>query len=72
MLPELRSKEEQTQTLGKEYSSADRLMNKSEVAELLKRHKLMVSDRFVYEEDMLAWKSWLSSARGRKLSASAE
>lgn len=54
MLPELRSKEDQTQTLGKEYSSADSLMNKSEVAELLKRHKLMVSDRFVYEEDMLA------------------
>jgi hypothetical protein len=54
MLPELSSKEDQTQTLGKEYSSADSLMNKSEVAELLKRHKLMVSDRFVYEEDMLA------------------
>jgi UDP-glucose 4-epimerase len=54
MLPELRSKEEQTQTLGKEYSSADGLMTKSEVAELLRRHKLMPSERFVYEEDMLA------------------
>jgi FlaA1/EpsC-like NDP-sugar epimerase len=54
MLPELRSKEEDAPALGKEYSSADSLMNKSEVAELLKRHKLMVSERFVYEEDMLA------------------
>jgi hypothetical protein len=29
-------------------------MNKEAVAELLKKHKLMVGDRFVYEEDMLA------------------
>ncbi|HJP95005.1 MAG TPA: polysaccharide biosynthesis protein [Pyrinomonadaceae bacterium] len=54
MLPELRSKDEHIEALGKEYSSADNLMSKSQVAELLKRHKLMVSDRFVYEEDMLA------------------
>jgi FlaA1/EpsC-like NDP-sugar epimerase len=54
MLPELRVEEDQQPTLGKEYSSADILMNKTEVAELLTRHHLMVGDRFVYEEDMLA------------------
>ncbi|MBA3241143.1 MAG: polysaccharide biosynthesis protein, partial [Acidobacteria bacterium] len=54
MLPELRVDEEEQGTLGKEYSSADGLMNKAEVTELLRRHHLMVGDRFVYEEDMLA------------------
>jgi FlaA1/EpsC-like NDP-sugar epimerase len=54
MLPELRSKEEIRGALGKEYSSADSLMNKAQVTQLLKKHKLMVGDRFVYEEDMLA------------------
>jgi hypothetical protein len=29
-------------------------MTREEVAELLERHELMVGDRFVYEEDMLA------------------
>jgi FlaA1/EpsC-like NDP-sugar epimerase len=54
MLPELRSTEKIEGALGKEYSSADKIMNKAEVTELLKKHKLMVGDRFVYEEDMLA------------------
>ncbi|MDT7604817.1 MAG: hypothetical protein QOF61_2814 [Acidobacteriota bacterium] len=54
MLPELRSAEEKLTPLGKEYSSADNVMNREQVAELLRRHKLMISDRFVYEEDMLA------------------
>jgi UDP-glucose 4-epimerase len=54
MLPELRADEGEQETLGKEYSSADSLMNKAEVAEMLRRHNLMVGDRFVYEEDMLA------------------
>ncbi|HKR01607.1 MAG TPA: polysaccharide biosynthesis protein [Pyrinomonadaceae bacterium] len=54
MLPELRSDEEEKSTLGREYSSSDNLMNKAEVGELLTRHKLMIGDRFVYEEDMLA------------------
>ncbi|HZH92028.1 MAG TPA: polysaccharide biosynthesis protein [Pyrinomonadaceae bacterium] len=54
MLPELRSSDEIKKPLGKEYSSSDDLMNKEAVAELLKKHKLMVGDRFVYEEDMLA------------------
>lgn len=54
MLPELRSDADVKGTLEKEYSSADNLMNRAEVAELLRRHKLMPGDRFVYEEDMLA------------------
>lgn len=54
MLPELRSDAEVKGTLEKEYSSADNLMNRVEVAELLRRHQLMPGDRFVYEEDMLA------------------
>jgi FlaA1/EpsC-like NDP-sugar epimerase len=54
MLPELRADEGAQETLGKEYSSADSLMDKAEVAEMLRRHNLMVGDRFVYEEDMLA------------------
>jgi len=53
MLPELR-REETANPIGKEYSSADDVMNREQVAELLKTHKLMVADRFVYEEDMLA------------------
>lgn len=54
MLPELRSAEEKQTPLGKEYSSADNVMTREQVAELLRRHKLMIGDRFVYEEDMLA------------------
>ncbi|HVF56486.1 MAG TPA: polysaccharide biosynthesis protein [Pyrinomonadaceae bacterium] len=54
MLPELRSSEEVKSPLGKEYSSSDDLMDKVQVSALLKQHKLMVGDRFVYEEDMLA------------------
>jgi FlaA1/EpsC-like NDP-sugar epimerase len=54
MLPELRPPEEKLEPLGREYSSADNVMNRDEVGELLRSHKLMVGDRFVYEEDMLA------------------
>jgi FlaA1/EpsC-like NDP-sugar epimerase len=54
MLPELRSHDDEQPTIGKEYSSADGIMDKSAVADLLRHHNLMVGDRFVYEEDMLA------------------
>ena len=54
MLPELLDGEEAGETLGREYSSADDLMTGEQVRELLERHELMVGDRFVYEEDMLA------------------
>jgi FlaA1/EpsC-like NDP-sugar epimerase len=53
MLPELRKTSEGT-PLGREYSSSDDLMNLDQLAELLGRHKLMIEDRLVFEEDMLA------------------
>ncbi len=54
MLPELHQEKDSGTPIGREYSSADDLMSKQEVETLLRTHKLMVSDRFVYEEDMLA------------------
>ena len=54
MLPELRSADDTPNPIGQEYSSADNVMSCDAVAELLKNHKLMIDDRFVYEEDMLA------------------
>lgn len=54
MLPELRGDGDEGKPLGREYSSMDDLMNKEQVGDLLRKHKLMVTDRFVYEEDMLA------------------
>lgn len=55
MLPELCGEEEAgSSPLGREYSSRDDLMSREQVVALLERHSLMVGDRFVYEEDMLA------------------
>jgi FlaA1/EpsC-like NDP-sugar epimerase len=54
MLPELLDDEETEAPLGREYSSAEDVMTRAEVTKLLERHGLMVGDRFVYEEDMLA------------------
>lgn len=54
MLPELLSGEKIDNPIGREYSSADNVMTGAEVSELLQRHNLMIGDRFVYEEDMLA------------------
>jgi UDP-glucose 4-epimerase len=53
MLPELVSTKAEN-PLEKEYSSNDILMSKQELTELLKNHELMVEDRLVYTEDMLA------------------
>lgn len=53
MLPELVSAKAEN-PLEKEYSSNDILMSKQELTELLKKHGLMVEDRLVYTEDMLA------------------
>jgi FlaA1/EpsC-like NDP-sugar epimerase len=52
MLPELREARGGV-VLKREYSSLDDVMSREQVVELLKKHKLMVDDRFVYEEDML-------------------
>ncbi len=54
MLPELMPAEKTENPIGQEYSSAGGLMGRDEVVELLRRHNLMVGERFVYEEDMLA------------------
>ncbi len=54
MLPELLRDEKVKDPLGREYSSAENVMTREQVKELLEKHKLMVGDRFVYEEDMLA------------------
>jgi FlaA1/EpsC-like NDP-sugar epimerase len=53
MLPEL-VKINVENPLEKEYSSNDILMSKYELTELLRRHNLMIEDKLVYSEDMLA------------------
>jgi FlaA1/EpsC-like NDP-sugar epimerase len=53
MLPELVSTKIE-RPLEKEYSSNDILMSKPELTELLKKHHLMIEDKLVYNEDMLA------------------
>jgi UDP-glucose 4-epimerase len=54
LLPELRTGSDITSPIGKEYSSADDVMTRDEVDRLLRSHKLMVTDRLTYEEDLLA------------------
>ena len=54
MLPELRQGAEIKSPLGKEYSSADEVMAKTDLAELLRKHELLLQDKIVYEEDLLA------------------
>jgi len=54
MLPELRLPKVIERLLGSEYSSADNVMAKSKLAKLLKEYKLLVEDRAVLEEDLLA------------------
>ncbi|HEY8187331.1 MAG TPA: polysaccharide biosynthesis protein [Pyrinomonadaceae bacterium] len=53
MLPEL-VQTRLKNPLQKEYSSNDILMSKYELTELLRKHNLMVEDKLVYSEDMLA------------------
>jgi FlaA1/EpsC-like NDP-sugar epimerase len=53
MLPELVTTKVEA-PLKSEYSSNDILMTKRELTELLKKHRLMVEDRLVYSEDVLA------------------
>ena len=54
MLPELRDEEEVTGHLTGEYSSADEVMSKEAVRELLRDHRLLAAGSIVYEEDLLA------------------
>ncbi len=50
VLPELRHAAEETQPLGKEYSSADEIMTKAEMADMLRRHKLLIEDAPLFDE----------------------
>lgn len=53
-LPELRPLPEIENPIAKEYCSADSVMTKAELADLLKKHRLFVEDEIVFEEDLLA------------------
>jgi UDP-glucose 4-epimerase len=54
MLPELRPSARIENPLKVEYSSANNVMTKAELAKLLKKYRLLVKDRITFEEDMLA------------------
>lgn len=54
MLPELHASDKVENALSKEYSSGDNVMSKSELTTLLRENELMVEDKLVFEEDMLA------------------
>jgi len=54
MLPELQVSAEAATPLGKEYSSADSVMTKAELTDLLRKHRLLVEDRPTFGEDLLA------------------
>jgi UDP-glucose 4-epimerase len=53
ILPEVGSHNENKRPLCKEFSSADNVMTRDEVAELLNRHKLMVEDGIPGEGELL-------------------
>lgn len=54
VLPELQIKTAIEKPLEKEYSSANNIMNKGQLANLLKAHKLMIEDKTAFEEDFLS------------------
>jgi FlaA1/EpsC-like NDP-sugar epimerase len=54
ILPELRSPGKAEKTITGEFSSADNLITRAELAKLLKKNKLSIEDRTVFEEDVLA------------------
>jgi UDP-glucose 4-epimerase len=54
MLPELLLQEVTEKTLEGEYSSADNVMAKGNLAKLLKKYKLLVEEETVFEEELLA------------------
>lgn len=53
ILPELANGTLDVPTLTKEYCSADNLMTKEQVEELLKRYHLMIEDSINYEDELL-------------------
>jgi hypothetical protein len=54
MLPELRGGTNVETPLVKEYSSADNVMSKPELSELLRKHKLLVEDQPAFEDALVA------------------
>ena len=50
VLPELHRASEEVPPLGKEYSSADNIMTKAEVVDMLRRHKLLIGDAPLFGE----------------------
>ena len=54
MLPELRAEAKREIALKTEYSSADSVLEKPQLAVLLRKHRLMVGDRVDFEEELLA------------------
>ena len=54
MLPELRGATNVETPLVKEYSSADNVMSKPELSELLGKHKLLIKDQPAFEDAMVA------------------
>ena len=54
ILPELRLRDQTGRTLEGEYSSADNVITKDEVAQLLKNHRLLIEDKYMFEEDGVA------------------
>jgi FlaA1/EpsC-like NDP-sugar epimerase len=53
-LPELQQLAAIEKPIEKEYSSADNIMSRDELADLLKKHKLMCGDNLLFEEDLLS------------------
>lgn len=53
MLPELATGAKIERPLGREYSSADNVLSRDELTELLKRHNLLPGDHFGYEEELI-------------------
>jgi len=54
MLPELRTVTKDEVNLEAEYSSADGVITRAELEELLRKHRLMLEDRTDFEEELLA------------------
>jgi UDP-glucose 4-epimerase len=54
MLPEIRSDSSVATLLEKEYSSADNVMTRAELATLLNKHELLVEAKPAFQEELLA------------------
>jgi hypothetical protein len=53
MLPEIQSEAEFEPALRGEYSSAESVMDRAALAELLRKHRLRVEDQLIIEGELL-------------------